>query len=142
MAVDDGPMVRAPVVHHAVNVLERTFRGIQARGEPGRGPALVGAVVEDFELFFRNINCPSFRELEYGTQVLDDVHADHRAGHATLGQELGGEASTTEVFTVRGHPDGGIQAGIGLLRGDLPEGFHGGFTVAEAAAAAVQRGGA
>ena len=56
VAIADGTVVCAPVVHHIVSSLERAFLAIASGSEPGAGPCIVGTFPQFVCYFIRKMS--------------------------------------------------------------------------------------
>ncbi|MPN30587.1 hypothetical protein SDC9_178058 [bioreactor metagenome] len=113
MPVAERAVVRTPVGHDAVDVRKRALAG-QRRCKPGGRPGLVCALVERFvhvRLQFAGI---SLRELQHGTNALDDVQPRHGHRHATSRamDKVRRISAPTEVKLIRRAPVGCVQTGL------------------------------
>ena len=124
MAVADGTVVGAPVVHDAIDILEAVLRGIEARHEPCGGPGGVSALVEHLVDFRINVGSPALGNLKDGPQTLHEIQASHRHRHAAAREEAAGEAAAAEVVAVGRRPDGVFEDGSLVLVREVPPVFH------------------
>jgi len=65
-------MIRAPVIHDAIDVLEGAF-ACESRGKPSRRPSLVCALTQRLVDLGGNVSRPAFGNLENRTQPLDQT---------------------------------------------------------------------
>ena len=86
VSVAERSVVRAPVRHDAVDVLECTLSG-EARHEPCGRPGRVGAPVEDGVDLERKLGGIAFGDLEDRAEAVDQIHAAQGDGHAAAGEE-------------------------------------------------------
>ena len=101
VTVADRTVVGAPVIHHLVGIFKRRARdAVAARRKPGAGPCVVGALPKRVGHIFRQVDRPALGNLEHGTEPLDQVEADHRAGNLRLGYKARGEAAAAEIAVV------------------------------------------
>ncbi len=75
VAVAISAVVGAPGVHHGIDIPEGTFTG-QARGEPGRRPGGIGALVEGAVDFLGQLDHETFGDLQGRAEAFDHVEAD------------------------------------------------------------------
>lgn len=123
MSVSDCAVVSAPVVHHRVNVLERSLV-CEARSEPCCRPCRVGALVENSVDLGVNVYGPSLCELQNRAESLHEVQANHCYGHAAACEEVRREAAAAEVVAVSRIPCGSLEASVYVLVCHLPEVLH------------------
>ena len=124
MAIGDCAVVGAPVVHHAVHVLESILCRVEARREPSGRPGRVGTLVEDVVHVLRQAHAPAFGKLQHRPQTCDHIESEHSHRHTLPGHEVRRVAAAAEVIAVRRHPAGGSQAGLHIAPAHLPRGFH------------------
>ena len=70
VAIADGTVVCAPVVHHIVSSLERAFFAIASGSEPGAGPCIVGTFPQFVCYFIRKMYGPAFCDLQNRSHAL------------------------------------------------------------------------
>ena len=69
VSVTHDAMVRAPIVHHGINIAERAAAG-SARHEPGGRPGGIGALIQNGVDFFRQFDRFAFGNLQRRARVL------------------------------------------------------------------------
>ena len=121
--VDEGAVVRAPVGHDAVDVLESALPG-QAGGEPGRRPGAVGAQVDLFVHVVGQQGGPALGELKHGAEPVDEVEAHEGDGHLRVGLKVGGEPAAAEVLIVGAAPVGRTEHRFDIGIGDVEPLLH------------------
>ncbi len=139
MPVADRAMVRAPVVHDAVDVAERALAR-QLRHKPGGRPGLIGAFDEGLVNLRRDIHGPALGDLKDRPLPLDHADARHGHRHAALRQVAGRETAAAEVLIHGLRPGRRLKALLDFRLGDLPERLHCGLALDGLLARAVEGG--
>ena len=77
VSVGDRSVIGAPIVHHAVNVLEGILLRVKAWGEPGCRPGRVGTLVENGVDLRIDVHNPALGDLENRSEPVHDVDSRH-----------------------------------------------------------------
>jgi len=137
VAVAHHAVVRAPVVHHRVNIAEGALVR-EAWNEPSRRPGRIRALLESFVSFWRQLHRLAFGDLEGGSNALDKVESENRRRHSATGDVACAPATAWEILGDRRVPRCRLQAGFHFSWGDIPEWLHGWLAVDGLFAAAIE----
>ena len=137
VAVAHHAVVRAPVVHHRVDIAEGALVR-EAWNEPSRRPSRICALLESFVGFRWQLDRLAFGDLEGGSDAIDEVESEDRRRHSASGDVACAPAASWEILGDRRMPCRRLQAGFHFGWGDIPEWLHGWLAVDGLFAAAVE----
>src|SRR6266496_2089595 len=97
MTITDCTMVCTPIRHDGINISESTLTG-DIRNKPVCRPGGIGTLIQCMMYIFWQINCPTFGDLEYRSQPLDQVEAAHRDRHIPAREKIAGKTTAAKIF--------------------------------------------
>src|SRR5208337_5128018 len=92
VAIADGAVVSAPVVHYRIDIVEGTFTR-ERRSKPSGGPSGIGPQVKDVVHVLRQLHRVALGNLEHRSQTLHQVEARHGHRQFALGRKRGRESA-------------------------------------------------